>query len=55
MVNEIISQAAAEMQIRYEPLADKYIARVCGREREFDDIETAVAWCCKVRDQGGRP
>ena len=54
-MGEILTQAVDGMQIRYEPLADKYIARVCGREREFDDIETAVAWCCKVRDQGGRP
>lgn len=54
-MGEILAQAAAEMQIKYDPLADKYIARMCGHEREFDDIETAVAWCCEVRDQGGRP
>ena len=54
-MGEILAQAVADMQIRYEPLADKYIAKVCGREQEFDTIEQAVAWCCKVRDQGGRP
>ena len=55
MVNEIISQVANGMQITYDPLSDKYIARISGRERECDTIEQAVEWCCKIRDQGGRP
>lgn len=53
-MSEILTQAGAEMQIRYDPLADKYIAKMGECEREFDTIEQAVAWCCKVRDQGGK-
>ena len=54
-MSEILAQGDADMQIKYDPLSDKYVARISGREREFDTVEQAVVWCCEVRDHGGRP
>lgn len=53
-MSEILTQTGAELQIRFDPVSRKYIARIYEKMREFDTIEQAVEWCCSVRDRGGK-
>lgn len=51
-MSEILTQAGAELRITAN--ADgTYTACIYGQRRIFDTFKAAVAWCCKMRDQGG--